>query len=1122
MKNIIHTIISFVKKNYLYLLPLSVLLIFISSIWDNNFYLGGDLMYPINAKSTILKSIFVWDQQNGGQNFFGYATLLWESFFYIIQMLNISPSYAEKILIISMFSLGFIFTYHCYRLLFKNTKFNDKNLAFLSAFVFCLNPATVLMPGAYPPLFAFPICYYFLIKFLDSNKLKFIIPFALFLNFHYFTDFPQPKILSVFGLSILFLIPIYAHVRNSKILTQIPKLIIALIMTLLINAFVLLPFLKDMFGQGGYFGYLSSPGNSYGGYADLYSASIVYISKLFNANLINDTSRLGQFLGNPIFITWTYILWAIILGGTFIIKDKKDKKLIYLLLIAITFFIFIAKGPNPPFERIYRYLLNTVPAFKIFRTTATVIFGGVLFYTFSLSISIYFLSQKWKKIIPIILISNILISSPIFLGYQFYRADQNNKGIKIPQEYFEMGKLLDTFKEENKVLALPLDNGYVSKTWMHSGSFLTSWLTKKPIVHSSTLGGINFTHDIDTFDTQSACLFTSVYNIGYLVWEKDSNHTTISNNLNFPGKILIDNPYLQLRKINANCTLPLFYIPDNVVFYTGPRNNMFSVVNFLNKKQQSVILQPRNTDSQKFLPPDTNKILIETSPENMNYDFNNGNYLRLYLGSAKLISDIWYPSVRIHPESPIYPLILLKEIEAEKSSNFDKRQLIDKKLFYASKRINEIDKWGVNNEWSKKSLLLYKQKIEDAIAVARNSANIKDNLELIVEYINLHHEKFNLIAKRDTFWDQEIKNSWTQLFESLVVKSKKSYQIPQFNELNYRVNISEKGMYKISTNIQNERVSGDVYVNNEKISTISSSLKDIGTLNLAANENNITIKINNTINLINSNDWNKVLRETVVKIDPSALFFRDNQIALPIPQNAPVLFQDIKDWRENQIYLLKINYQNSNGANLGIIINEIRNSYDQEHQNWTTSNKVIVNESLNLNEKYFALIKTDKNATGARIYIYGNNGEIEVKTIELQEVIVPNLIAQLEKNNDLKNNENTTVQFSKINPTKYTIRIEKPQKPFYLVFSESFNQGWQLKMNTKASGKKIIPENVHFQANGFANAWYMTPDLFGQMNSFEFELNYTTQRLFSIGMFISLITIIFCLFISYVTNLKKP
>ena len=97
---------------------------------------------------------------------------------------------------------------------------------------------------------------------------------------------------------------------------------------------------------------------------------------------------------------------------------------------------------------------------------------------------------------------------------------------------------------------MPLDNGYVSKTWMHSGSFLTSWLTEKPIIHSSTLGGINFTQDIERFNAKSSCFFTSVYNIGYLVWEKDSNHTTISKNLNFSGKILTDNPYLQLRKID--------------------------------------------------------------------------------------------------------------------------------------------------------------------------------------------------------------------------------------------------------------------------------------------------------------------------------------------------------------------------------------------------------------------------------------------------------------------------------------------------------------------------------------------------------------------------------------------
>ena len=48
----------------------------------------------------------------------------------------------------------------------------------------------------------------------------------------------------------------------------------------------------------------------------------------------------------------------------------------------------------------------------------------------------------------------------------------------------------------------------------------------------------------------------------------------------------------------------------------------------------------------------------------------------------------------------------------------------------------------------------------------------------------------------------------------------------------------------------------------------------------------------------------------------------------------------------------------------------------------------------------------------------------------------------------------------------------------------------------------------HFQANGFANAWYITHEDAGGRTDYELELYYTTQSYFYFGALLSTLTVI--------------
>src|SRR3989344_2113480 len=197
---------QFIRQNWLYFIPILLLLIFIGSNWDRNYYFGGDLMYPINPLNSIFRSIYLWEGLNGGVSFFKYFLIFWQGFFYVLSLIQIPIDIIIKIFITTIYVLGFIFSYLLYRVLFKKTKWGTKKLALLFALFFFLNPAAILVVVGTLELYAVPICAYFLVKYLDTKNIIYIIPFSFFLNMSFFPGFPQAKPFIVFIIALLFIL----------------------------------------------------------------------------------------------------------------------------------------------------------------------------------------------------------------------------------------------------------------------------------------------------------------------------------------------------------------------------------------------------------------------------------------------------------------------------------------------------------------------------------------------------------------------------------------------------------------------------------------------------------------------------------------------------------------------------------------------------------------------------------------------------------------------------------------------------------------------------------------------------------------------------------------------------
>ncbi len=149
-------------------------------------------------------------------------------------------------------------------------------------------------------------------------------------------------------------------------------------------------------------------------------------------------------------------------------------------------------------------------------------------------------------------------------------------------------------------------------------------------------------------------------------------------------------------------------------------------------------------------------------------------------------------------------------------------------------------------------------------------------------------------------------------------------------------------------------------------------------------------------------------------------------------------------------------------------------------------------------------------------------------------IIKGTVIKTAESNQENKEAGNPKISFKKINPTKYLVTAEGANKPFWLVFSETFNKDWKIYADknynyhhgqkegqtnypvkfTPADIKYFFtkPLNIrHSLVNGYANGWYIEPEKLGLGANFSFIVYFYPQSFFYLGLGISILTMFGCL-----------
>lgn len=609
-----------IKKNFLFLLPILVVIIYLISIWNNNSDTFGDTTVPLNPLNNIEKSLYMWELDNHGISQWRYMMLLWQLPFYFFSRLGIPPYAGIKIYMAGIMAIGFIFAYLFFITFFKNTKYENKKLGILFSFIFVLSAASVDILPTTIFLSALPLCAYLLIKYLDTAKIRYIIFFSLAINYSYLAHLPQAKYLFVLLGELFFVLLLYNQVRSVSLKNLIIKLINFSIFTLLLNGFILTPFLYEVFKSGGTYGFYTQNVDVYNGNAELNTATLPYVTRLFTSSLVNNVSVLGRFLSSQLFSIWTFLLLIIAFLSIYLVKSRREKNIVYLCILGFVSFMFLAKGPNPPFGEIYKFLLFNVPIFKVFRTTSMSVIGATVFFSIMLIISVYYIEKKIKKILLFILVTHLIVFAPIYFGVRlvvFEGKGKIQKGYSIPDEYYQMGNKLDNIKEDIKILSLPLDDSYTYKDWPYMGQSIMGWITKKSYIHDHIAGYPGFTDNLvlQKMNTKEACFFTAINNIGYILGEKDSRIADYSlSKFNFSATKVLENTYFKLEKVNSGCFLPHIYAATDTFLFEGENNSIPDVVRFINNKQDIVIGLNTPINKKKNIQT-AEQIVIEAYPK---------------------------------------------------------------------------------------------------------------------------------------------------------------------------------------------------------------------------------------------------------------------------------------------------------------------------------------------------------------------------------------------------------------------------------------------------------------------------------------------------------------------------
>lgn len=1197
------------RQNLKFLLPLFIIGIFFVVVitpyyGDGKMISGGEGSYFLDFNTLFKNYAYSWTDRGTGI----FAISL--NFAYVFHLLFFQSIFTNERLV-NFVMILLIYFLPCVVIYFLSLELGLKpKIAFLISFFYISNPfmANFLKYiNQWNTLAAYILPSFFLIilKFYNQNlKLFFFFGFNSLL--FAFTN-ANPPIMAIYQITIILFVIFISFYKEQKfkILPIAKNYLTAISSFFLFNLWWILNSIYIFF-------------DAQRGYTKEFAISWLRGLDKFTPTLWN-TINLTVLIGQPIDPQYDYfskhysyiyvpiiLVIPVLILIIFLIRKKIERKYYALLGLMLITIGFLSKGVDNLFGGVYEFMVMNVPMFSIFKSASEK--WGILFiFLLTLYLMVVFKEMKKDKIYPFILaVFMIYISYNIipFISGNFIPDYRHSKQITGTRKFLDKVEYKDLKKEINsdplqyRVLSLPGSLNYQVALRTNGGKFYTgndpilNNVNKPFIAPYSETTADKFNPLFDSLSQPNYLNLLGLYNIRIIVINKDMYpwfgfgvKENISEIENILDKDLSSskNQVIDIYD-TGDYYLPRFYVPKRIIYSPeSDQNDLSTIVSVGDFSKRSAIFIKTNSQEKKKNEADSNIISRMASETAVTSKIQSAvDEVRLRAGVEGMNQGgVLFPYVRWRPGSFLYFYVQQKEQKIKDRASNNPATSLEQHLFFAAKRISEIQRWGgeLNDKQYMEVLDRYGEEMNKAItdldAISLKEDSAFPTLVKIEVSFGAHEKR--LMDVLNGYYPGEDNE---RIRKARAVLKDVDYQLKSIIEkyylpIKYRFDAPENGEYEILA--ERSKVSSDWKITGFKgsdsfIASVSGEKNDanwvsFGKRQFDKGQQLLTFIQPSSQNLLNNKEWKKL--ENKVELGENVRIFGLN--------NYFGVYQDVKNWQPKTTYKFSLKYKGG-PAQIILIENEedvpdeilTGRVNDRVNDNVAANRNILINKSISKPEGEStwqilpATISSGGDAHSATLFIIsrafrlGKAADFEFKDANIEPIIEPKMMLRQLKA-EVKMNA-PKISYTKINPTKYLVNIENTADPYFLVFSESSHRGWKayiaqaqsaklkaqsddgktvasyfngeikerqarnifLDWNTfETWNKKSLPEDKHITMNGYANSWYITPEDAAGRSSYQIIIEYWPQRLFYLGAFISALTLLITLLIGAIKIVKS-
>lgn len=886
-------------------------------------------------------------------------------------------------------------------------------------------------------------------------------------------------------------------------------------------------------------------------------------------------------------------------------KRFLDKKIVAFISLLTIISIFAVAGAKGPTGFIYKYLYDNVSIFKIYREPYAkfmplYIFSICFSLSFSLLVILHKIKTNFLKGLLIAVLSLVILFNafPIFTKNAFYmkRWNQGPSGsiVVIPKYWVNAKEYIDQLRIDSHIAILPFNTYVTSNNWPFginivgnfadyfiNANFVKGWAADYSLANDiiSPLYQLNSSsHKLDKF--------LGLLNVNYVLQENDIewrysntvlppsilNKFVAKSNLipikdfgllteeylmtlqnNEPDDLLRSElyteltnlPALSLYEVSKGAFLPQFYIPNEYVYLSGDFKDLYTAFGVSNFSPMT-LFYIQNNDSD-FSENVAHSFISENKTQTISIG-QLEEAIPDVVYSPRWDSDWSWPKVSHRPGRLDYIIVKLSEkINLKLAKGTEKK--LDLLSWYGAKRIEEVSFYELSGRQQQKVLTEFVKHQKETIQLLNEQAlkiNSLDDLgPWYVKFRKAHlYYARGLVELEDSIVSDDILQDvyiFREGYANMLNEALRLYT-PLHN--NFTFNVPTDGIYDLMLTYD--------FDSWNKYDEIKANEKST-----------LTININDAID---SDRLNLIKDPSFSSKSVSKLF-------------------EINNWEPDQYYTISFEYTLVNSG-VSVVGVEDTTSRKQTFEDELVTPSFCLNDNQNIvyftgqddcYYRYQRVIKSSEDSTAGYIYIEVPVDNLadsvtKIRNLKVAEYFEPNLVLVNKTRKPLLNTP--TLEFSKINPTKYAVNIKGALEPYILVFNEQFNKNWKVSLDANSTSENVLikpqwilsvydflnlnkivstepqsyfdgkivqktisnkfelfPKNreylddsnpsMHFIANGFANGWLISPEDVNNKTDYTLVIEFEPQIRFTRLFVASLLIAAICIFSLLVLTITK-